>query len=114
MASITPTVTVIEGGAREVFWEQINDDDEGGSINLEPKYSGRVVHMVGTFNGGAYTLECSPDNTNWTTALDNLGNNVTFSAAGNAEVATNGRFWRVSNNNAGTTEDVDVYLYCVG
>lgn len=114
MANITPTISDKGPRTKVVFWEQINEDDEGASIRVPADYADKVVVMQGTFNGGAYTLEFSQDGgTTWFTAKDNLGSNVSFSAVNSAWVASNGEHWRVSNDNNGTAEDVDVYMTCV-
>ncbi|MDH3731399.1 MAG: hypothetical protein OES13_09820 [Acidimicrobiia bacterium] len=111
MAEITPTLQQkIDQRSYEYLWEQINEDDEGASIQILPAYADKSVHFYGTFNGGTLTLEHSMDNTNWTSAIDTGGDAIAVTAVGSVWVGTNARYWRIANDNAGTTEDVDVYL----
>ena len=111
MAEITPTLDQkIDCDTIQYFWEQINEDDEGGSIQIRPALSDKSVHFYGTFNGGTYTLEHSMDDTNWTSALDTGGDAIAATATGSFWVGTNARYWRIANDNGGTSEDVDVYL----
>jgi hypothetical protein len=95
-----------------VFWEQVNNDDEGGVAKILPRFSDKSVHFYGTFNGSTMTLEHSMDNTNWTSAVDAAGFAIAVAAVGSVWVASNARWWRIANNNSGSAEDVDVYLVC--
>lgn len=123
MADITPTIISI-GDAVLVEWDQINNDDEGGttglvdgSQNLLPRYPDKTVAMTGTFNGGTFSLEGSDDNVVYVAAHSAggsiaAGSALAFTAAGSAVVAQNFRYYRVANNNSGTAEDVNVHLLC--
>lgn len=122
MATITPTITDLKGASKEVLWTQINQDDEGGSTSLLPNgdllaYPDKTISADGTFDTGAYALEGSNDGTNWHQCYS-LGGSIaggtaiSFSAAGSAVVAENFRFYRIANDNNGTTEDVDISMSC--
>lgn len=111
MAEITPTLNQkIDQRTYDYFWETITEADEGASVQILPAYADKTVHFYGTFNGGTLTLEHSMDDTNWTSAKDAAGAAIAPTATGSFWVATNARYWRIANDNAGTSEDVDVYL----
>lgn len=111
MATITPVKqTVPDDRTRVYLWEQINQDDEGGVQMIPPAYADKTVHVVGTLNGGTYTLSCSMDNVNFVPARDVQGNNIALTAAGARTIASNALYWRIDNDNAGVGEDVDVYI----
>ena len=59
-------------------------------------YPGSIITLYasGTFGGGTLTLECSPDGTNWFTAMDNSGSNITMVAAGMRQVIVNAEVMR--------------------
>lgn len=123
MANITPTIVAI-GDAVLVEWDQINEDDEGATTKGVregeglARYPDKTVQFSGTFNGGAYALEGSMDGSAWD-ACHSLGGDVaagsaiSFSAIGSAVLAQNFRHYRVTNDNNGTTEDVNVHMTCV-
>jgi hypothetical protein len=113
MADITPAFRRHSGTALVVEWDQINADDEGAAVAVTPALPDKTVYMTGTFNGGAYTLQCSPDNVVWQAALSaSDASAIEFTAAGHAVVGSNAPFWRVANDNNGTAEDVNVHLVC--
>ena len=41
-----------------------------------------TLYMAGTFDGATYTLQFSPNNSNWFTVVDTDGSNIALSAAG--------------------------------
>lgn len=113
MADITPSISRYLGTARTVVWDQINEDDEGAAIAISPALPDKTAYFTGTFNGGAYVLQCSPDNSVWQSALQ--ADNTTaasFTSAGHCIVGSNAPFWRVANDNQGSSEDVNVHLVC--
>ena len=115
MATVTPTLARLPDSRSRIYtWETITQADEGGSVLIPSGYADKVILLTGTINGGTLTLECSIDDTNWVTAVDAQGNNMAFSALPSAlVVGSNGKFWRVANNNSGSAEDLDLSLVCV-
>lgn len=115
MANITPTLkTDPDNRSRIYTWEAITQADEGASILIPSGYADKVILLTGTINGGTLTLQCSIDNVNWVTAVDAQGDNMAFSSLPPGRVVgSNGKFWRVANNNSGSGEDLDFSLVCV-
>lgn len=122
MADITPTIQSVGDGFL-IEWDQINNDDEGattkGVRHAEHllAYPDKTIQLSGTVNGSTFALEGSMDGTVWAAAHSAGGgiaaaSAVSFTAVGSAVVAQNFRYWRVTNNNAGTGEDVNVHLSC--
>jgi len=58
------------------------------------------------FNSGTMTIQVSNDGTNWNTIKDVHGTDVTFTAAGVAEISTGAQFIRPSGD--ASINDVDV------
>lgn len=118
MANITPTINDARPGVKVITWDQINQDDEGAAVAVEPIFSDKTVQVSGTFDTGTYTLEGSMDNSNFVSCHSAggsiaAGSALAFTAAGSAVVAQNFLYYRVANDNGGTTEDVNVIMSCV-
>lgn len=122
MADITPTIKSV-GDGWLVEWDQINADDEGattkGVRNAEhlAAYPDKTIQLSGTFNGGTYALEGSMDGSQWDSAYSlggdvAAGSAISFTAVGSAVIAQNFRYWRVTNDNNGTSEDVNAHMLC--
>lgn len=89
-------------------WETVTGSDVGAPLTL-PKGGAQVaVHVTGTF-GDTLTIQGTVDGTNWFTLLDGPGgSDVTFTAAGYAEISTAVRAIRPSAGASIT--DVDVHI----
>lgn len=88
-----------------VLWEQINEDDTGAQVEISPKFKNKTAVFGGTFNGGTLSLECSEDGVIFAA----VGSRT---AVGQVSVTNAARYWRIGNNAAGLSEDIDVFLIC--
>jgi len=88
-------------------WETVTGDDVGEALLLPRGGTITTVHVIGTF-GAALTLQGSVDGENWFTLVDMNGNDVSFIAAGAAEISTAARAIRPSA--ASSVSDVDVHI----
>lgn len=89
-------------------WETVTGSDVGAPITLPRGGAQVAVHATGTF-GDTLSIQGTIDGTNWFTLLDGPGGNeVTFTAAGYAEISTAVKAIRPS---AGASiSDVDVHV----
>jgi len=88
-------------------WETVTGSDVGEPISMPRGGIITTVHVIGTF-GGALTMQGSVDGENWFTLTDMNGNEVSFTAAGSAEISTAARNIRPSA--AAGVSDVDVHI----
>lgn len=113
MATITATITEPRANyntAYRIFWEQINQDDTGGSTAVPHPIKHATAVFQGTFDTGTYTLQGSVDGgTTFHTIKDINGNSVAATANAIFEFKSNVAHLQVAVA-GGTTEDVDVYV----
>jgi hypothetical protein len=94
--------------SRRYLWEEMGDDDTGAPVLTSERADG-TFQVVGTFGGATVALEWSNDGTNWITATDAQGNDVSFTAAGGAMFVERG--WKLrASTSGGSGTDVDAYL----
>lgn len=112
MATITPTSNLKKGSSIPfgvVSWEQINQNDTGGGVGVNPGVKRGTVIFTGTFDGGTWTLEGSIDGDNYAPLKDKHDNLIAATTASSYEFETVVRYFKVSVS-GGTTSDVDVEL----
>ena len=97
-------------GGRQ-YWEGITDGDTGRQLVLTNGGAQIAVQAIGTF-GGTVTLQGTIDGTNWFTLLTGPGGSeVTFAAAGYAEIST--AVYAVRPSGGAGVGDVDVHIRAV-
>lgn len=77
-----------------------------------PNFSDKTVHCFGTFSGATVTIQGSNDGTNWATLHKVDLTDLTFSAAGIAQVLENPVYIRASAA-SGTATDLTVSISCM-
>lgn len=93
MATITPTTagrvppdTGVAGDGALFTWTPVTQADTGAAIE-RGSYGDRSVHVKGTFgSGGTCLIEGSNDGVTFVTLKDSLGNAMSFTAEGIADV----------------------------
>lgn len=110
--AVTPTLADTPANVlhQTWFWEAVATGETINSIEPTGR-SGELgtVQAFGTFGGATITLEGSNDGSTFVTLRDTDGADVSFTAAGYAEISTAFRYIRVAST-GGTSDDVDVYL----
>lgn len=112
MASTTPTSDLKKGSSVPfgvVSWEQINQDDIGAGIGVNPGVKRGTIVFTGTFDGGTWTLEGSINGTNYAPLKDKHDNTISATTNSSFEFETVVRYFQISVS-GGTTSDVDVEL----
>lgn len=95
-------------------WIGLADDEEGDAVTLIG-YSDRSVQVTGTFgSSGSVQLEGSNDGTTFVLLTDNLGNNLTFTAAGLKGVGPLAAYIRPRVTVGDGTTDLDVHILVSG
>lgn len=90
-------------------WETITAGDSGQSVTCD-QYPYRTITVEGTFDGTTITIQGRNDEAGtWQTLQDNLGNNLSFTAAGIKLMGMVPRFVRPLSV-GGTTVDIDVVM----
>ena len=120
MATITPTVTHLNANALLVTWTAITHADEGGPVQIDPKYADKTFSIEGgTFTGSAtYALEGSMLGTTFI-AMHSAGGSVasgsaiSLAADGSAVVAQNMRHYQVNRGSGSAGATVIARLLCV-
>ena len=115
MATITPTIEHLNANALLVTWEQINHDDEGGAVEIDPKYSDKTFSIEGgTFTGSAaYALEGSMEGTTFVALDDPLGTAISLTADDAVVVGPNMRHYQVNRSSGSAGATVVAKLLCV-
>ena len=89
-----------------------NTSDVGDALDIS-KMQNVSLQAVGTYTGSSVvTMQVSNDGTNWITAKDTAGSNLTFSANGLLNLGTKAKFLRPSI--ATGTGVVSIYVVAVG
>jgi len=92
-------------------WETVTGSDTGEPLALPKGGAQLAVHVTGTF-GGTLTMQGTIDGTNWFTLKDGPGgSDVTFTAAGYAEITTAVKQVRPSAGASISDVDVKVSLF---
>jgi len=106
----TRPLTKLSNGALQ--WETVASEDDGEPLILPNGGAQVAIHVMGTFGGGTLTMQGTIDGTNWFTLKDGPnGSEVTFTAAGYAEVATAVKQIRPSAGASITDVDVKVSVF---
>lgn len=117
MAAIASTITKdkLNPGVRYVVWEGLvkgdtGESDESGSPLGMSSFADRSVQVTGTFDSATVTIEGSNDGTTWATLSDQVGDDLSFTAAGIAMVAELTRYIRPAVSDSGGSADIDVTM----
>lgn len=119
MATITPTVQDLAGGAQVITWTAITHADGGGAAKPGLNRPDKTIQAFGTFAGGlSLALEGSMNGTNWAPVYSlsgsiAAGNAIVFTAAGSAVVAGNYRQYRITRT-SGSASSVTIAMSAVG
>jgi hypothetical protein len=122
MTAINPVVQETSGGKGGPFirflWETLTEADTATSINTRTQ-SRRVsrsniktdilIHATGTFGGATLVAEQSQNGTNWVTARDVYGDDISFTVAGRASMHDDPVHLRFTAT-GGTSQDIDINL----
>ena len=114
MATITPTFDTTITGVPRLIWEELATGDTVVSHTVTQQYGlAAAVQAVGTFGGATVVLQVSNDGTNWATAKDVQGTDVSLTATGYFEVSLSAAYIRPAIS-GGTGDDVDVIVVLRG
>jgi hypothetical protein len=115
MPTITPALNIAVTNVPRVIWEGVVTGDTLLPLRLEQQYGlAASVQAVGTFGGATIGLQVSNDGTNWATAKDLTGNNVSMTAAtGYFEISLSGAYIRPTIA-GGSGNDIDIIVVLRG
>lgn len=115
MPTINPALNTSIKGVPRVIWEGAVTGDTLTPLALEQQYGlAASVQAVGTFGGATIGLQVSNDGTNWATAKDLSGNNVSMTAAtGYHEISLSGAYIRPTIT-GGSGNDIDIIVVLRG
>jgi len=108
--------TVSRNGVATTTWETLTSTNADG-VAYQPernRASVAAVQFIGTFDSATAVLQGSNDGTNWETLSDIFGLNVSFTAAGYAEVSTAMAYLRPSTSGGGVSQDIDCIIVARG
>lgn len=95
MPLITPSLDVSIRDVPRVIWSGIAAGDTFNAFTLTQQYGlAASVQLVGTFGGATITMQVSNDGTNWATAKDLQGNDITFTSTGYRELSLSAAYIR--------------------
>lgn len=115
MADVAPDVIHL-GGCDSITWEPLTNVNTAGKA-YEPELTRAAIAAVqftGPFDGAAAVLQGSNDGSTWVTLKDTLGSEVSFTAAGYAEISTAMAYIRPSTSGGGASQDIDCILVARG
>jgi len=115
MPTINPKLDMTVSGVPRVIWEGAATGDTLTPFVLQQQYGlAGSLQAVGTFGGATIGLQVSNDGTNWATAKDLGGNNVTTTtAAGYFEISLSGAYIRPTIT-GGSGNDIDIIVVLRG
>lgn len=114
MPTITPALNTTIPGVPRVIWDGMVTGDTINAFTLQQQFGlAASVQVVGTFGGATVTLQVSNDGTNWATARDVLGNLISFTAAGYAEMSVSAAYIRFAIA-GGAANDIDAIVVLRG
>lgn len=97
MPLISPALNPDIRGVPRVIWSGIAASDTFDAFTLTQQYGlAASLQVVGTFSSSVITMQVSNDGTNWVTAKDLLGADITFSATGYRELSLSAAYIRPS------------------
>jgi hypothetical protein len=115
MADIFQTTVQRESVATTTWATLTSANADGVAYKPERnRASVAAVQFTGTFDSATAVLQGSNDGTNWETLSDVFGLNISFSAAGYAEVSTAMAYLRPSTSGGGGSQDIDCILVARG
>lgn len=115
MPTISPKLDTTIDGVPRVIWEGVVTGDTLVPFVLKQQYGlAGSIQAVGTFGGATIGAEVSNDGTNWATAKDVLGTNVSVTAAtGYHELSLSAAYIRPTIT-SGSANDIDVIVVLRG
>ena len=120
MATIDPVVLPLHANALLVTWTGITHADEGGPVQIDPKYADKTFSIEGgTFTGSAaYALEGSMLGTTFLPMHSSggsiaSGSAISLAADGSAVVAQVMRHYQVNRSSGSAGATVIARLLCV-
>ena len=97
MPLIAPAIDTTIVGVPRFIWSGIAAGDTFTAFTLTQQYGlAASLQAVGTFSSSVITMQVSNDGTNWVTAKDLQGNDITFSATGYKELSLSAAYIRPS------------------
>lgn len=97
MPLIAPSLNTDIRSVPRVIWSGIAAGDTFTAFTLTQQYGlAASLQVTGTFNSSVITMQVSNDGTNWVTAKDLLGADITFSATGYRELSLSAAYIRPS------------------
>jgi len=90
-----------------ITWDQINQDDTGGTTPLIGGIKKGTITFAGTYDSGTWTAEGSIDGTNYSPMYDRAGTIMASTVAISFDFVTAVSHMRIAQS-AGTTSDVNV------
>lgn len=115
MADIAFTASYL--GSRDVItWATLTSSNAAGTAYQQEGTRAAIgtVQFTGTFDSATAVLQGSNDGTNYVTLKDSLGSDVSFTAAGYAEISTAFAYIRPSTSGGGGSQDIDCILVARG
>lgn len=95
MPLITPSLNADIRDVPRVIWSGIAAGDTFDAFTLRQQYGlAASVQVTGTFGGATITMQVSNDGTNWVTAKDLQGADITFTATGYDELSLSAAYIR--------------------
>lgn len=80
MATVKPTMTIVQGGKGRVYTWLLTENDEAEAIEAV-EFADRSVQVTGTFGGGVVRIEGSNDSVNFGVLTDPQGNDLNLGTA---------------------------------
>ena len=110
MAAITPVIDRTIAKIPRVIWETITSADTPDALPISEQWGlAASVQVVGTFGDATVVMEHSNDGTNWVTAKDLQGNDISLTATGMAEFSLSSAYIRPAVT-GGSGYDIDVIV----
>lgn len=115
MPTINPKLDMTVSGVPRVIWEGAATGDTLTPFVLQQQYGlAGSIQAVGTFGGATVGAQVSNDGTNWATAKDVSGDNVSVTAAtGYHELSLSAAYIRPTIT-SGSANDIDVIMVLRG
>jgi len=110
MATVSPVIDRTIAKIPRVIWEACATGDTINSLPISEQWGlAASVQASGTFDGATVVMQHSNDGTNWFTAKDLQGNDISLTADGIAEFSLSSAYIRPAISGGGT-DDVDVIV----
>ena len=110
MATVSPVIDRTIAKIPRVIWEACATGDTINSLPISEQWGlAASVQASGTFGGATVVMQHSNDGTNWFTAKDLQGNDISLTADGIAEFSLSSAYIRPSLS-GGSGDDVDVIV----